>query len=206
MSKIDPAILKLGMRFRTLREKAGLSRLMVADLAECSERTVYRWENGETRPPKLVIKELERRIEKMSYADNNNHGKNGFTFIDLFAGIGGFRMGFQSIGGKCVYTSEWDKFARETYAANFNMDNNHPFDGDITQIPVDSIPSHDVLLAGFPCQPFSIAGVSKKNALGKPHGFEDETQGYIIFQHKGNLTLSQTRSISLGKCQKSGKP
>lgn len=184
MSKTDPEYYRAGIRFKTLREKVGISRRVLADIAECSERTVYRWEKGESKPPKLVIKELERRIEKMSYADSNNQGNNGFTFIDLFAGIGGFRKGFQSIGGKCVYTSEWDKFARETYAANFIMDNDHKFDGDITQIPVDSIPSHDVLLAGFPCQPFSIAGVSKKNALGKPHGFDDETQGTLFFNIK----------------------
>lgn len=103
----------------------------------------------------------------------------GFTFIDLFAGIGGMRRGFESIGGKCVFTSEWNKYANETYLANFNVD--HEIVGDITQFGVEDIPAHDVLLAGFPCQPFSIAGVSKKNALGKPHGFECETQGTLFF-------------------------
>lgn len=197
MTKTDPDLNEVGKKFRTLREKAGVSRKMVADLAECSERTIYRWENGETRPQGLVIKELERRIEKLSYADNNNQGTNGFTFVDLFAGIGGFRIGFQSIGGKCVYTSEWDKFARETYAANFIMDNDHKFDEDITQIPINSIPSHDVLLAGFPCQPFSIAGVSKKNALGKPHGFEDETQGTLFFNIKEILRYHRPAAFLL---------
>jgi len=103
-----------------------------------------------------------------------------FTFIDLFAGIGGLRRGFESIGGKCVFTSEWDKYSQKTYAANFPNDD-HEINGDITKVDVEDIPAHDVLLAGFPCQPFSIAGVSKKNALGRAHGFEDKTQGTLFF-------------------------
>lgn len=103
-----------------------------------------------------------------------------FTFIDLFAGIGGLRRGFESIGGKCVFTSEWDKYSQKTYAANFPNDD-HEINGDITKVDVEDIPGHDVLLAGFPCQPFSIAGVSKKNALGRAHGFEDKTQGTLFF-------------------------
>lgn len=102
-----------------------------------------------------------------------------FRFIDLFAGIGGLRMGFESIGGQCVFTSEWNKFSQQTYIANFGED--HPVEGDITAVHADEIPEHDVLLAGFPCQPFSLAGVSKKNALGRPHGFADETQGTLFF-------------------------
>ena len=100
-----------------------------------------------------------------------------FTFIDLFAGIGGFRIAFQKLGGKCVFSSEWDKFSKKTYEANFGE---IPF-GDITKIDEKSIPDHDVLLAGFPCQPFSIAGVSKKNSLGRAHGFKDEAQGTLFF-------------------------
>lgn len=105
---------------------------------------------------------------------------SAFTFIDLFAGIGGLRRGFESIGGRCVFTSEWDKYSQKTYAANFPNDD-HPINGDITKVDVADIPAHDVLLAGFPCQPFSIAGVSKKNALGRAHGFEDKTQGTLFF-------------------------
>ncbi len=86
-----------------------------------------------------------------------------FKFIDLFAGIGGIRLAYQNLGGKCVFTSEWNEQAKRTYEANFGE---VPF-GDITKINETEIPDHDVLLAGFPCQPFSIAGVSKKNALGK---------------------------------------
>lgn len=100
-----------------------------------------------------------------------------FKFIDLFAGIGGIRMAYQNLGGKCVFTSEWDVFAKKTYHANYGE---VPF-GDITKIHEDLIPPHDILLGGFPCQPFSIAGVSKKNALGRAHGFLDETQGTLFF-------------------------
>lgn len=103
--------------------------------------------------------------------------KPKFKFIDLFAGIGGIRLAYQNNGGKCVFTSEWDSFAKKTYEANFGE---VPF-GDITQIPENEIPDHDVLLAGFPCQPFSIAGVSKKNSLGRAHGFLDKTQGTLFF-------------------------
>jgi DNA (cytosine-5)-methyltransferase 1 len=100
-----------------------------------------------------------------------------FKFIDLFAGIGGIRLAFQNLGGKCVFTSEWNSFSKKTYEANFGE---VPF-GDITKIPAKLIPDHDLLLGGFPCQPFSIAGVSKKNALGRAHGFLDETQGTLFF-------------------------
>lgn len=103
-----------------------------------------------------------------------------FTFIDLFAGIGGLRRGFESIGGRCVFTSEWDKYSQQTYRANFPNDD-HEINGDIRAVEAADIPAHDVLLAGFPCQPFSIAGVSKKNALGRAHGFADATQGTLFF-------------------------
>ncbi|MDT0645786.1 DNA (cytosine-5-)-methyltransferase [Zunongwangia sp. F260] len=103
--------------------------------------------------------------------------KPKFKFIDLFAGIGGFRLSLQNLGGKCVFTSEWNHFAQKTYEANFGE---VPF-GDITKIDEANIPDHEVLVAGFPCQPFSIAGVSKKNALGRKHGFLDETQGTLFF-------------------------
>ncbi|NQU86591.1 MAG: DNA (cytosine-5-)-methyltransferase [Mariniphaga sp.] len=100
-----------------------------------------------------------------------------YKFIDLFAGIGGMRIAHQNAGGKCVFSSEWDKFAKITYEANFGE---VPF-GDITKINEKFIPEHDVLVGGFPCQPFSIAGVSKKNSLGRNHGFLDETQGTLFF-------------------------
>ena len=102
-----------------------------------------------------------------------------FRFIDLFAGIGGLRLGFDAIGGECVFTSEWNHFCQLTYQANFGADKS--IAGDITEIPAHEIPAHDILLAGFPCQPFSIAGVSKKNALKRPHGFRCESQGTLFF-------------------------
>lgn len=100
-----------------------------------------------------------------------------FTFIDLFAGIGGMRIAFEEAGGHCVYSSEWNKYSQQTYFANFGE---QP-EGDITQVEASSIPDHDILVAGFPCQPFSIAGVSKKQSLGRATGFEDKTQGTLFF-------------------------
>lgn len=100
-----------------------------------------------------------------------------FTFIDLFAGIGGMRLAFEEAGGECVYSNEWNKFSQQTYMANFG---DMP-DGDITKVNADDILDHDILVAGFPCQPFSIAGVSKKNSLGRATGFADKTQGTLFF-------------------------
>jgi len=106
-------------------------------------------------------------------------GKELFTFIDLFAGIGGFRMALQNLGGRCVFTSEWDKYSKQTYFANYGE---YPF-GDITKDSTKQyIPQKfDVICGGFPCQPFSIAGVSKKISLGRLHGFADEKQGNLFF-------------------------
>lgn len=100
-----------------------------------------------------------------------------FTFIDLFAGIGGMRIAFERVGGHCVYSSEWNKYSQQTYFANFGE---QP-EGDITKVAASAIPNHDILVAGFPCQPFSIAGVSQKNSLGRATGFEDKTQGTLFF-------------------------
>lgn len=100
-----------------------------------------------------------------------------YTFIDLFAGIGGLRLALESTGAECVYSNEWNKFSRKTYEANFH----EVPDDDITQVDAKDIPDHDILVGGFPCQPFSIAGVSKKNSLGRATGFEDETQGTLFF-------------------------
>ena len=103
--------------------------------------------------------------------------KSDFTFIDLFAGIGGMRIAFEKNGGHCVYSNEWNKYCQQTYFANFGE---QP-DGDITKVNAADIHDHDILVAGFPCQPFSIAGVSKKNSLGRATGFEDKTQGTLFF-------------------------
>jgi DNA (cytosine-5)-methyltransferase 1 len=106
--------------------------------------------------------------------------KNRFRFIDLFCGIGGMRLGFESAGCDCVFSCDWDQYARKTYAANF-VDLKAIFD-DIRKVQADDTGDYDILVAGFPCQPFSISGVSKKNSLGRPHGFEDKTQGTLFFE------------------------
>ncbi len=108
------------------------------------------------------------------------YGSLPFKFIDLFAGVGGFRCGLTSLGGQCVFTSEWDKFSAKTYQTWYSDDHVHT--GDIREIdPHTDIPDHDVLCAGFPCQPFSLAGVSKKQSMGRAHGFDDEKQGNLFF-------------------------
>ena len=152
------------------------TQVELARLLDVDTRTIRRWEAHQTVPPGYIIPAL-KQLALPLLVDQPANGD--FKFIDLFAGIGGIRAAFEQVGGRCVYTSEWDKYAQKTYAANFPI--SHAIAGDITQVAADEIPDHDVLLAGFPCQPFSIAGVSKKNALGKKHGFADETQGTLFF-------------------------
>jgi DNA (cytosine-5)-methyltransferase 1 len=164
--------------FAELFERIGKTPDELTDVLGVSARTVRRWESGEVKPKKSIIR-LMREIVDNEYGNRKKPAEDNFTFIDLFAGIGGFRKGFETIGGKCIFTSEWDQNCRKTYLANYHCD--HMFAGDITQIHEKDIPDHDLLLAGFPCQPFSIAGVSKKNALGKKHGFLCETQGTLFF-------------------------
>lgn len=116
-------------------------------------------------------------MELVQKQGRDRHNQAAFTFIDLFAGIGGMRIAFQNAGGECVYSNEWNKYSQQTYFANFG----EKPDGDITKVDARTIPDHDILVAGFPCQPFSIAGVSKKNSLGRATGFEDKTQGTLFF-------------------------
>ncbi|WP_417691603.1 DNA (cytosine-5-)-methyltransferase [Roseibium sp.] len=168
--------------FALLREKAGLSIEEAARVTKSSLRSTYRHERGECAASPLALDIL--KLLAKSHRPSEKPFR--FRFIDLFAGIGGLRVGFENIGGKCVFTSEWDKYAAETYRKNFPEDGEHVFAGDICEYTGNDealarIPAHDVLLAGFPCQPFSIAGVSKKNALGRPHGFLDATQGTLFF-------------------------
>jgi DNA (cytosine-5)-methyltransferase 1 len=153
-------------------------------------RTIIRWEARQTSPPAYVAHALQQLLP---FAEERPEGK--FDFIDLFAGIGGIRKAFESIGGRCVFTSEWDGYAQKTYADNFR--DRHPIAGDITQVQASDIPDHDVLLAGFPCQPFSIAGVSKKNALGKAHGFACETQGTLFFDVARIIEAKHPRAFLL---------
>ena len=149
----------------------GLTQKEFADalgLGENGERTLRRWENGETSPSNLEFNMIENFAQKIPFGDVSEDNRL-FTFIDLFAGIGGIRIPFQEMGGKCVFTSEWDKFAQKTYKINFGDEPS----GDISKILSENIPSFDVLLAGFPCQPFSQAGLKK--------GFAD-TRGTLFFE------------------------
>lgn len=163
----------------------------LVELIGVSERTLHRWEKGETEPRKGILELLKEKAPSGQATSQTGE----FSFIDLFAGIGGLRRGFESIGGNCIFTSEWNKYAQETYRANFAI--NHELAGDITRIPAEDIPAHDVLLAGFPCQPFSIAGVSKKASLGRNHGFLDETQGTLFFDVARIIKYHQPRAFLL---------
>jgi len=161
----------------------------------CRE-TINRWVKGKAAP---VLSHVEyESLKGLLPSPPSSHPNYDFRFIDLFAGIGGIRRGFEAAGGQCVFTSEWNEPAVRTYKANYYCDpKSHVFNRDIREVTLSAderiseaeayahiekqIPDHDVLLAGFPCQPFSIAGVSKKNALGRAHGFECKTQGTLFF-------------------------
>lgn len=152
------------------RQELGLSQkefALLLGMNENGERTVRGWENGEHRPSPARLKLIEN-LEANHPLKNNNQNPT-FTFIDLFAGIGGIRLPFQELGGKCVFSSEIDKHAQKTYFSNYGE---YP-SGDITKISASDIPDHDVLLAGFPCQAFSQAGLKK--------GFYD-TRGTMFFE------------------------
>lgn len=151
-------------------------------LGDAGERTIRGWENNEHQPTSSKLAEIRNLPTQAPFKDSRT--KTSFTFIDLFAGIGGIRLAFQSNGGKCVFSSEWDKFAQKTYATNFGE---LPH-GDITKIPVDQIPQHDVLLGGFPCQSFSQAGLKK--------GFTD-TRGTMFFEIQKILAHHQPSAFVL---------
>lgn len=156
-------------------------------------KTVWRWEKRKTPCPPMLKPALRELLNSTS--KQMTHTPSSFTFIDLFAGIGGIRKGFELQGGRCVFTSEWDTYAQKTYKENFIDD--HEINGDITKVEADGIPDHDVLLAGFPCQPFSIAGVSKKNALGRAHGFACDTQGTLFFDICRILEVKRPKAFLL---------
>lgn len=159
--------------------------------------SINRWLKGKAVPKPLTEAEVQA-LQRLLPQPPAHHPNYAFRFIDLFAGIGGIRSGFEAIGGQCVFTSEWNPHAVRTYRANwYNDEALHTFNTDIRQVTLSdkpeitesvayaniarSVPQHDVLLAGFPCQPFSLAGVSKKNSLGRAHGFECDTQGTLFF-------------------------
>ncbi|MFI9651593.1 DNA (cytosine-5-)-methyltransferase [Guyparkeria halopsychrophila] len=167
-----------------------------ADPGNWCRETINRWAKGKAVP--RVTHAAHEALVAMLPSPPAHHGDPDFTFVDLFAGIGGIRRGFESVGGKCLFTSEWDSHAVRTYKANHFCDpEEHRFNKDIRDITLSEkpeigeeaayahidreVPDHDVLLAGFPCQPFSLAGVSKKNSLGRKHGFECEAQGTLFF-------------------------
>lgn len=162
---------------------------------EWTRESLNRWLNGKIEQRPLTHMETEM-LKGLIPSPPKHHGHYDFKFIDLFAGIGGIRKGFEDVGGQCVFTSEWNEQAVRTYKANWYCDeNHHKFNSDIRDITLPDnddrdfvyahidkeIPDHDILLAGFPCQPFSLAGVSKKNSLGRAHGFECEAQGTLFF-------------------------
>ncbi len=155
-----------------------------------SPRTVRHWIAKQSVPQSYLF-----GLQRLLPLEITPEGDADFTFCDLFAGIGGIRRAFEDIGGRCVFTSEWDSYAQKTYVENFP--DGHAINGDITQIDAADVPDHDLLLAGFPCQPFSIAGVSKKNALGRAHGFSDETRGTLFFDVCRLIEAKQPRAFLL---------
>lgn len=170
---------------KTKRKNMGLTQKEMGDrlgLGKKGERMVRRWENGEHTPTSVSLDEILAMESGAPYAFNNE--SPDFSFIDLFAGIGGIRLPFQELGGECVFTSEWDKFAQKTYAANFGE---MPH-GDITQISATDIPDHDILLAGFPCQAFSQAGLRQ--------GFHD-TRGTLFFEIQKILAKKRPKAFLL---------
>jgi DNA (cytosine-5)-methyltransferase 1 len=179
-----------GKVLRQLRLESGLTQAELARIAGYHVRHVKRWEAGEFTPRPAVL-ELLRNAKA---AKKRNRSGCDFTFLDLFAGIGGLRLAFESAGGRCVFTSEWDSWCQKTYRDNFGFEDIH---GDITNVDAASIPDHDILLAGFPCQPFSIAGVSKKNSLGRAHGFACNTQGTLFFDVERIIARKRPKAFLL---------
>lgn len=177
--------------------KTLLASLQAVSPKAWTREALSRWVKGTGAATPLTAAEL-LALRKMLPTPPAHHPDYAFRFIDLFAGIGGIRSGFEAIGGQCVFTSEWNKYSVRTYKANWYCDPAaHTFNQDIRDVTLSGnpavseeqayqhidrqVPDHDVLLAGFPCQPFSLAGVSKKNALGRAHGFECEAQGTLFF-------------------------
>jgi DNA (cytosine-5)-methyltransferase 1 len=181
--------------FADLMARGGFGYEQIAEELGVRDRTVRRYVSGETLAKPRDIRVL-RGLLAAGVKPIMNGQPSIFRFIDLFAGIGGLRLGFEAIGGRCVFTSEWDKYSQQTYRANFPHDE-HEIAGDIRAINEADIPEHDVLLAGFPCQPFSIAGVSKKNALGKAHGFACHTQGTLFFEVQRILAHHRPKAFLL---------
>lgn len=194
VSEMSP-VENLYHRVRAIFPQSEIAKALGKDV-----RTIRRWERGQSPVPELArasLNELLTTGTRVAEDETPYRTRSlpSFRFIDLFAGIGGTRLGFEAAGGSCVFTSEWDKFACQTYRANHSDD--HEIAGDITAVDPNEIPDHDVLVGGFPCQPFSLAGVSKKNSLGRAHGFEDPTQGTLFFNIVQILKQKQPRAFLL---------
>ena len=167
------------------RDALGLTQKDFAELLglkESGERTISGWERGEHKPTTNRLKDIQNISTDIPYKRKNN--ESDFKFIDLFAGIGGIRLPFQKLGGECVFSSEWDKFSKITYAANYG----EVPQGDITKITPSEVPNHDVLLGGFPCQAFSQAGLRK--------GFTD-TRGTLFFEIQKILAHKRPKAFLL---------
>ena len=180
---------EVGRFIQSKREGLGLTQRAFAELLgmnEVGERTVRGWENGEHAPSNAKMTQINSLPDFAAFRSpyHNKPKSAGFTFIDLFAGIGGIRLPFQELGGHCVFTSEWDRFSKKTYAANYG----EVPEGDITKIAATEIPSHDVLLAGFPCQAFSQAGLRQ--------GFND-TRGTMFFEIQRVLAHHRPKAFLL---------
>ncbi len=178
--------MEIAKAIKAKRLSLGLTQKDFADalgLSKFGDRTLRRWENGETIPTDEEYYRIIKFASNTPYAEKNNK-KPAFSFIDLFAGIGGIRIPFQELGGKCVFSSEWDSFAQKTYRVNFGETPS----GDITKISATDIPYADILLAGFPCQPFSQAGLKR--------GFAD-TRGTMFFEIERIIAAKRPKAFLL---------
>lgn len=163
--------MNLSNEIKNKRQQLGLTQKEFADalgMGKSGDRTLRRWENGETKPSKLEFDRIMSFAKTVPFP-NVSEDKCTYRFVDLFAGIGGIRIPFQELGCRCVFSSEWDSHAQKTYKVNYG---DQPA-GDITKIEASSIPNFDIVLGGFPCQPFSQAGLHK--------GFAD-TRGTLFFE------------------------
>lgn len=222
-------LLKLLVEIYDQKNLAIQFQMLGGDFSSVTREKLNKWKASAEEHPIIFHERAIAHLRENLLPRKPTHWDNpDFTFIDLFAGIGGIRKGFEAAGGKCVFTSEYDANARRTYLANHFVDDtelpyflnseeddphrNNTF-MDITKVTrsgddsaseeerkhsiLSHIPEHDVLLAGFPCQPFSIAGVSKKNSLGRAHGFDCGTQGTLFFDVEQILIVRQPKYFVL---------
>ena len=181
---MEVLIVKRNEEITAKRKELDITRKEFSDalgFAITEEKKLKLWEEGKEEIPECIYEKIMSFSTEPKYKEPK---EKKFTQIDLFAGIGGIRLGFQRCGGKTVFSSEWDKFAQKTYRINYGE---MPA-GDITKIPPSDIPDHDILLGGFPCQPFSQAGLKK--------GFED-TRGTLFFNIAAILKEKRPKAFML---------